>query len=320
MLVKELADFKDLKLQIITLQYPFAKGSYDFHGVKVYALGGQNKKGLPRFSTWFKAYKLLKALNKEKKIDTVLSCWVTESAVIGSRFAKFNNSKHICWIIGQDSRPENKYIPYILNNTIFVCKTPFIKDYFRKNHGKEPTHIIPSGINLNSLPVPNFSNRSIDLIGVGSLILLKRFDWFVNLANDLQHKGRSVNCILIGDGPERSALQNRIKEFGLSETFKLLGNKDHKEVVESMTVSKILIHPSSFEGLSTVTLEALYAGCHVITYCRPFEEENEQMHYINSYPELLQKTEELLSRNDLHHSSQSNYTSKKTAESFYRLF
>ena len=36
-----------------------------------------------------------------------------------------------------------------------------------------------------------------------------------------------------------------------------------------MQRSKILLHPSSYEGFSGVCLEALYAGAHVISFCNP---------------------------------------------------
>jgi glycosyltransferase involved in cell wall biosynthesis len=320
MQVNEFKNFTDINIQIISLQYPFESKTYLYNGIRVHAMGGQNKKGVARLLIWYKTLRLLKKLHKEQQIDVILSCWATESALIASRFAKNKNIKHICWIIGQDSKAENKYVNYISKSTIFVCKTLFIKNLFEKDHGITPKHVIPSGINLDSLPKINLERKSIDLIGAGSLIPLKRYEWFVELANDLTKKSYSVNCILIGDGPEKINLEKKILEYGLGSSFKLLGSKTHDEVIHYRAQSKILIHPSSFEGLSTVTLEALYAGCHVISYCRPFEEENAQMHYFTNYNDLLKKTEELLSLKELPFESQINYTSKKSAEAFVKLF
>ncbi len=319
MFVRELTGFSELNIEIISFQYPFEAKKYTWNGITVHALGGRNKKGLAKIKTWTNANRTLKTLNQQKKTDIILSIWATECALIGSRFAKKHNIKHICWIIGQDSKVENKYIKYI-KNTTFVCKTPFIKSFFEKNHGFSPSHIISSGLNLNVLPKVSVKNKTIDLIGVGSLITLKRYDWMIDLVSDLKQKGFELNCILIGEGPERINLENRIGEKGIASNLKLLGNKTHAEVLDYMMQSKILIHPSSFEGLSTVTLEALYAGCHVISYCRPFEEENKQMHYIANYYELLQKTQGLISQKDLRHESQLNYTTKRSAEAFVKLF
>jgi len=313
MMVGELQNFSGINIQIISFQYPFAEKTYTWKGFTVHALGGNNKKGTARLNTWRKAYRLLKEIRQRQGIDTIFSCWATECAFIGGHFAKRNAVNHLCWIIGQDSKPGNRYVKYISRNTVFACKTPFIRDYFEKNHGIRPQYIIPNGLNKENLPKIEIENKTFDLIGAGSLIELKRYDWLINIVKDLSSSGFRLNCLLVGDGPEKAKLEKMIGDLDLNSFITLTGNLDHAATIQQMGKSKILIHPSSFEGFSTVTLEALYAGCHVITTCRPFEEENEQMHYVNSYEGLLNKTKELLSKN-LIHRSQLQYTTKKSAE------
>ncbi len=57
---------------------------------------------------------------------------------------------------------------------------------------------------------------------------------------------------------------------------------------------KIFLHPSAYEGFSTVCLEALYAGAHVISFRRPGHQLLEHWHVVCTPQEMLEKALELL--------------------------
>jgi sugar transferase (PEP-CTERM/EpsH1 system associated) len=76
---------------------------------------------------------------------------------------------------------------------------------------------------------------------------------------DLQHK---VRCIVVGDGPERPALEAAIAAAGLGEAVWLAG--DRVDVPALLGAMDLFLLPSLGEGISNTVLEAMAAGLPVI--------------------------------------------------------
>ena len=71
--------------------------------------------------------------------------------------------------------------------------------------------------------------------------------------------------------------------------------KSHiREILQLMKRAKIFLHTSSYEGFSTVCLEALYAGCHVISFIKPMEHDIGHWHIVQSKEEMVKKAMEIL--------------------------
>lgn len=72
---------------------------------------------------------------------------------------------------------------------------------------------------------------------------------------------RAPKLELIGDGPDRSALAQKIKTLGLEEKISLLGQLSFSEAQERLARSQLLILPSlCFEGFPMVICEAFALG------------------------------------------------------------
>jgi glycosyltransferase involved in cell wall biosynthesis len=68
--------------------------------------------------------------------------------------------------------------------------------------------------------------------------------------------------LIIGDGPLRKTIEDKIKQSGLSEKVKLLGRV--KNVHEYLRMADYFIHSSRGEGISNAILEAMFTGLPVI--------------------------------------------------------
>jgi glycosyltransferase involved in cell wall biosynthesis len=138
---------------------------------------------------------------------------------------------------------------------------------------------------------------------VGSLIPLKQFDQFIGLVAGLASLYPNIKTIICGEGPERKKLQKLIQDFQLTDRVELAGELSHNNTLVLMRDAKILLHPSSYEGFSTVCAEALYAGAQVVSYCQPMHTHFEHHHIVNTKEEMNKKLRELLDNGNLNHDS-----------------
>jgi glycosyltransferase involved in cell wall biosynthesis len=67
-------------------------------------------------------------------------------------------------------------------------------------------------------------------------------------------------CVLVGDGPQRQSVQNRVRENGLESRINFTGWISPQEVDDLMARSDILVMPSLSEGLPVVGVQALANG------------------------------------------------------------
>lgn len=138
------------------------------------------------------------------------------------------------------------------------------------------------------------SSKHIDILGVGSLIKLKQFDQFISIVAKLKTIFPEIKALLCGKGPEEYRLRQLAKDLGVDKNIEFKGELSHRDVLALMQSSKILLHPSSYEGYSTVALEALYAGCHVISLTFAERSEIKHWHIVHSEEELETKCSAIL--------------------------
>jgi L-malate glycosyltransferase len=77
------------------------------------------------------------------------------------------------------------------------------------------------------------------------------------------HKQIPSKLLMVGDGPERPAMENLAKELGVSDDVRFLGKQEQME--EILVVSDLFILPSEYESFGLAALEAMAAGMPVIS-------------------------------------------------------
>jgi glycosyltransferase involved in cell wall biosynthesis len=74
----------------------------------------------------------------------------------------------------------------------------------------------------------------------------------------------NVDFLLVGDGPLYTEVQSRAQAMNCGEKIALTGFVPHKEVSHYLNRLKLLVLPSSEEGLPTVVLESMGCGTPVV--------------------------------------------------------
>ena len=93
---------------------------------------------------------------------------------------------------------------------------------------------------------------------IGRLAYQKNYEFLIKNWKEVKRIVPEAVCVVIGDGPDRGALERLIEKEGVGESFFLAGEYPHAgRLIKGFDV---FVLPSRYEGLSITTLEALFAG------------------------------------------------------------
>jgi glycosyltransferase involved in cell wall biosynthesis len=176
---------------------------------------------------------------------------------------------------------QSKYPVTLLHNAIDVKR--FLKpanfDKTFTDNGSSPVVNQPSAsIYQPKLdPQPQFIDRSwtlslnpqsqpsvstLNLINIGSFVPKKNQTFLLDILQELRERGVRANCLFLGDGPQKTEVQNRANELGISNQCHFLGNVENVE--EYLWNSDVYVHTATYEPLGLVFLEAMAAGLPVV--------------------------------------------------------
>ena len=99
------------------------------------------------------------------------------------------------------------------------------------------------------------------LLFVGSLSPLKNVTGLLGVLGNLKLR---FKLVIIGEGPQRSKIEQKVAETGLRTRVSLLGQRPHDETLSAMASCDVLILPSHSEQFPNVVVEALMLGRPVI--------------------------------------------------------
>ena len=122
--------------------------------------------------------------------------------------------------------------------------------------------VVPNGIPLAHIRQVPPSGDACDVIYAGRLIKDKHVDVLIRAC-----AGTQVRLTVIGDGPERASLEALAAELKVPVTF--TGFLEEDALIGRLKAAKVFVLPSTREGFSITTLEAMACGLPVITVDAP---------------------------------------------------
>jgi glycosyltransferase involved in cell wall biosynthesis len=105
---------------------------------------------------------------------------------------------------------------------------------------------------------------AFNLIYVGYLSARKNVARLFDIVADLKSKGRNCHLNLVGDGPEKIALERRAEELSLSEQITFYGFRQKEELPEILSMSHCFLFQTDFDIWGLVLNETMAAGIPVI--------------------------------------------------------
>lgn len=143
------------------------------------------------------------------------------------------------WLFGDKAYDEGKV--YLLNNAIDLDKFKYdkkIRDKKRKELGiKEDTIVIGH---------------------IGRFVAQKNHTFLIDIFNQFHKKEKNSILLLAGQGPLQEEIKNKVRELGLDDSVRFLGQRnDANELYQAFDV---FLLPSLYEGLPVVGVEAQASG------------------------------------------------------------
>jgi glycosyltransferase involved in cell wall biosynthesis len=123
--------------------------------------------------------------------------------------------------------------------------------------------VVCNGLDLvqfKKLPVP--TNGRCRIVGIGSLVQIKRWDRLLSAAMQLKQTGIDFTVEIAGSGPLRNSLQEKAQALNVQDRVKFIGHVD--DVPQLLASSTFLAHTSDVEGCPNVVMEAMACGRAVI--------------------------------------------------------
>jgi glycosyltransferase involved in cell wall biosynthesis len=128
---------------------------------------------------------------------------------------------------------------------------------------KHKITVIPNWVNAE-LFRPSEEKRENQILWVGRFVPPKGLGFLIKAAKIVISQFPECKFVLIGDGPLKSQIAQKIMEENLSRNFELRGVVPQDVVAKEMTNSSIFVFPSLKEGMPYSVLEAAASGMAIV--------------------------------------------------------
>lgn len=140
--------------------------------------------------------------------------------------------------------------------------------HLREHHGgrEDNTHRIYNGLDLSTFTYQPPEKRPPHIVAVGRLVEKKGFPFLIEAMGILRDRGILCHCTLVGAGPQRALLEERINSLNLHDRVQLPGVKTQPQVIDLLRNAAMMVAPCIIsqggdrDGLPTILVEAMALG------------------------------------------------------------
>ena len=152
-----------------------------------------------------------------------------------------------------------------------IAASPETAARLRSTLGRRTSIVtVPNGIDLSTIRSASPEAEISDLVAVGRLLDHKRVDVLLDVVALLHARGMPATCRIIGDGPERTALEERARALGIAHAVEFRSDvREQKELYGLVKASRVFVSLSAREGFGIAVLEAIACGIPVLTTTAP---------------------------------------------------
>ena len=286
-LINELAKTEKYQITIVSV-YDLLEGKsfYDIDkSVKVEFLSNFG----PHHKEFFYALKHFKVLKFLKEAYIMIKCGIYKSIVLKNYIKKLDTDVIISSRIEFSKQIKRRDTLNLSQEHSYITTPKYIKKvkkYFKnidgivvmtkKARNEYESWLKDSNSQAKAYNISNMIERKNDdiianfnsdtIISVGRLEKIKDFGTLIDVFNLVHSKVPQIKLKIVGEGSQREALTEKIKELNLSECVEITGRISSEKVKEELVKSKIFVLTSLCESFSLVLCEAMECGVPCVSF------------------------------------------------------
>lgn len=209
---------------------------------------------------------------KKQQVTVLMASWGFPDAVAASMVNKFLRLPFFVKVHGTDVNENIKFsartrlMRHWLNKAerIFCASKALADELSQQGIIKNKVLVNYNGVNPKIFyPEPN-KTKNKAFVFVGSLITTKGVNELISAAIICKQTHPDITLDILGEGPMKSVLADKINEHNLNDIIKLQGSVPLPRVAEFIRNANVLVLPSYREGVPNVLLESFACGTPVI--------------------------------------------------------
>ncbi len=208
-----------------------------------------------------------------EKIDMMHAYWATYPASVALAASEISGLPFSFTGHAHDIYLDTTQLKEKIEAAKFVSTcTSHNKDYLKKLAPGVPDDRIflnYHGLDLSKFDTPDKKRGEVfEILSVGTLNPHKGFHYLIPSLKDLEKKGLSFHCTIIGGGPLEAELKNQIRELGLDSKITMTGPLKQAAVIPYYKKADLMVlmaQPEWHWGIPNVLIEAVAAKAPVIT-------------------------------------------------------
>jgi glycosyltransferase involved in cell wall biosynthesis len=220
-------------------------------------------------------YLVLIRMLRRHRFDLIHAHWIIPQGLIALLARPFAGSRPalLCTSHGTDlyglrGRLFARLKLFILNHTngLTVVSRAMLESVLSMGVDPKKVLVIPMGVELKKRFVPPAQRKEKHaLLFVGRLVEKKGLPYLIEAMPRILEKNPSAYLRIVGEGPEKAALKQRISELGINHSVQFMGSVYNQDLPSFYQTSNILIFPSvDREGFGLVLVEALGCECALV--------------------------------------------------------
>jgi glycosyltransferase involved in cell wall biosynthesis len=147
----------------------------------------------------------------------------------------------------------------VFNNAVAAKMARDSRRYFTPKH----LFVVRNGIDLQHFrSAPLVPRERVHIVGVGTLLPVKRWDRLLRAASMLRQQGHDFLVEIVGDGPLRAFLLKEVNRLGLTRCVEFPGYREN--IPDLLAEATFVVHTSDSEGCPNVIMEAMACGRAVV--------------------------------------------------------
>jgi len=166
------------------------------------------------------------------------------------RWASQQNVSKIHAFLGPRFEKMIPKLSHVLTHTVSESS----KDDILKLGEKKPIKVIHNAIKTKSTLEAKLNPNQF--VYVGRLVFYKNLETVIHAASLVKKVNPMIRLLIVGNGPQKSKLENLVKELNVEENVLFLGFVSESKKNESIVSSLAMVFPSVCEGFGLVILES----------------------------------------------------------------